>query len=141
MILLRNWRGPTGVLIVLAALSGCAHGDASRPRARAVAPCPAPISHVVLIKLNDPADAPALIADSDSVIPRIAGVISYACGRPLPGDRPMVDADYHVGVYIGFEDPAAYDRYVVDQSHVDLVARWKPRMAWLRIHDVVDDSP
>ncbi len=118
--------------LALAALfaSACAHAP--------VAPRPAPISHVVLIKLNHPEDRAELIADCDRLLASIRGVSAYAAGTPLDTGRATVDGGYDVGLYVGFADEAGY---VADPGHVDLVTKWKPRSQWLRVHDYLDPTP
>lgn len=115
-------------------IGGCAATSPSAPR-------PARISHVVLVKLTDPADAPALLADSDAMLAGIPGVTAYAAGTHLETGRATVDADYSVGLYIGFESEAAYAGYVDHPAHVAYVAKWRPRLEWLRIYDVLDETP
>ncbi len=106
-----------------------------------VAPRPARINHVVFVKLVDPADAPALIADCDATIRAMPMVKSYWAGMHIDTGRATVDADYDVGAYMGFDSTEDYTAYVVDPRHVDLVARWRDRMQWLRVYDVLDDTP
>ena len=111
--------------------SGCGAGGPARP---------ARISHVVFIKLEDPAQRGALLADCDAMLPGIPGVSSYAAGRHLDVGRASVDGDYDVGLYIGFETEADYAGYVAHPDHVAFVERWKPELAWLRVHDILDDT-
>lgn len=102
---------------------------------------PALISHVVLIKLKNPAEAPELIADSDAKLAKIPGVVSYVSGPPLDTGRSNVDGQYDVGLYIGFDSTDAYKRYVDDPRHVEAITKWKPRWESIRIFDIVDDHP
>ncbi len=128
-----------GTLFVLFAwlVAGCraAPPHADRPVR------PAAISHIVLIKLKDPAQAAALIADSDRLLPAIPSVTSYACGPHFDMGRPNIDSTYDVGVYVGFADGAGYQTYVDHPNHVQLVNTWRPRWEWIRIYDVGDASP
>lgn len=121
-----------GVLGVLAGCSG--PGRAGGP-AR-----PAVVNHPVFVKLKDPADAPALIADCDRRLASIPGVVSYYCGTPLDTGRAGVDLDFDVGIFVGFMSESDYAAYVAHPNHVGLVADWKPRIEWLRVHDVVDET-
>jgi hypothetical protein len=105
------------------------------------APRPAVISHVVLITLNDGADAGALIADCDRLIGTIPSVVSYACGSPLESDRAAVDGSYHVGLFVGFDSAEGYAQYVDHEAHIALVDAWKARTASMRIFDVADPTP
>lgn len=120
-----------GIVFLVLTLVGCAGG----------APRPAMISHVVFVELADPADAPAVIADCDAKLSTIPGVVSYAAGPPLDTGRASVLADYHVGIYIGFDSEEDYAHYVDHPDHIGLVAKWKPRITALRVHDFVDVSP
>lgn len=115
-------------------LTGCVSAGHAAPR-------PARINHVVFIKLVDPADAPALIADCDATIRAMPMVRSYWAGTHIDTGRASVDADYHVGAYMGFDSTEDYAAYVIDPRHVDLVARWRDRMQWLRVYDVFDETP
>jgi len=126
---------PTSPLMILlmALAGGCAQTHhASSP--------PSPINHVVLIKLDDPTKSRALRADCDTLLPGISYVDSYWSGQHLDVGRAGIDGDYDVALCVGFTDQAAYEGYIVDPAHVDLVTRWKPEFEWIRIHDVVDHS-
>ena len=126
---------PTPLLMILlvALAGGCAQTHhASHP--------PSPINHVVLIKLDDPTKSQALRADCDTILPEITYVDSYWCGQHLDIGRAGIDGDYDIALCVGFTNRAAYEGYVVDPAHVDLVTRWKPEFEWIRIHDVVDPS-
>lgn len=115
------------------ALGGCA---ATCPARR-----PAAVSHVVFIKLKTPADADALIADCDRLIPAIPGVSAYTCGRHLDVGRANVERDYDAGLYVGFADAGAYRAYLDHANHTALVNAWRPRWEWIRIYDVEDRTP
>lgn len=119
--------------LAVAALGGCA--AMSRPTR------PAAISHVVFVKLKNPAEAPALIADSDRLLPAIPSVVSYACGQHLDTGRTNIDGNYDVGLYVGFDDEAGYRTYVDHPNHVELVNTWRSKWEWIRIHDVGDSTP
>ncbi len=124
------------VLLVVPLLAGCATNVQQRGPAR-----PAAVSHVVFIKLKDPAQARALIADSDRLLPAIPGVVSYACGRHFDIGRPNIDSSYDVGLYVGLADEAGYRTYLEHPNHVELVNTWRPRWEWIRIYDVGDATP
>jgi len=117
--------------IVCAIANGCA----------SQAPRPAVINHVVFVELQDPADRSELIADSDTSLAVIPGVVSYAAGPPLDTGRGTVLSDYDVGLYIGFDSTEAYSRYVEHPSHTAFVTRWRPRLRALRVYDFVDRTP
>ncbi len=99
------------------------------------------IHHVVLFKLADPSEAGALIGDCDARMARIPAVLSYWAGRHLETGRPAVDGDYDAALCLGFTDEAGYSEYVDHPEHRALVARWQPRLEWMRVHDVLDEPP
>lgn len=118
-------------------LVGCAsHGIAPRAASRT-----ARINHVVFMVLADPADAPALLADCDDLIPTIPSVTTYFAGPHYDSGRATVLDDYDVGLYVGFEDQAGYDAYLVHPNHLELVETWRPRVEALLVRDIVDDTP
>ncbi|MBX3363846.1 MAG: Dabb family protein [Phycisphaeraceae bacterium] len=119
-------------------LAGCSTCPSSQT---APAPRPALISHIVLISLHDTGDIPSLIADSDRLLPFIPGVVAYAAGQHIDTGRPSVLTDYHVGLYIGFASVQDYAVYVDHPNHVELVETWRPRIASLRVWDVLDETP
>ena len=129
-------------------LSGCisTHKDTSATPSNGVmkkpAPQPAPINHVVFAKLKVPAQREALIIDCNTMLAVIPGAASYYCGTPLDTRRgASVDGNYDVGLYHGFHTVEALNGYVVHPNHVALVEKWKPQLEWLRVHDVIDETP
>lgn len=128
----RALAGAVAASIGAGTLGGCAAAHPARPAA---------ISHVVLVKLKDPGEAAALIADSDRLLPAIPGVVSYACGRHLDTGRATIDGNYDVGLYVGFDDEAGYRTYVDHPNHIELVNTWRSKWEWIRIHDVGDSTP
>ncbi len=121
------------MLLVMAGflVGGCASGPVR----------PARISHVVFLKLVDPAETDALIADCDRLLPRIPGVVSYCAGKHVETGRSTVDSDYDVGLYVGFRTESDYAVYVDHPLHIELVTTWRPRLEWLRVYDVLDETP
>lgn len=122
----------------IAASGGCTsettlHGAASPASAPA-------ITHVVLIDLTDPSQAPELERDCDELLPRIEDVVLYGRGRHLDIGRGSVDGQYSVGLLIGFNDDAAYRRYLDHPLHQELVMKWQPRWRSIRIFDLGDES-
>ena len=142
---------PPRILIALAllpGLSGCASSAPSAPPlepARPAGPAftlrPARISHVVLFKLLDQALADDMLAECDALLPAIPGVISYASGTHLETGRDSVDGDYDGALYVGFMTEAAYAGYLDHPDHVELANRWSPHLEWMRIYDVLDETP
>lgn len=106
----------------------------------AAPPRPARIHHLVYFKLLDPTDASELIGDCDSLLAGIQGVRAYFCGRHLETGRAVVVHDYDVGLYLGFDTRADYLTYVAHPEHEGVVAKWRPRAEWLRVHDIEDST-
>jgi len=102
---------------------------------------PARINHLAFFVLEDPADAPDLIADCDRMAAEIPGIVAYYCGTHLETGRETVDGDYDVGFYVGFETEEDLRSYVAHPAHVALVETWRPRLTGLRVHDVLDETP
>jgi len=127
---MNRWTPLGAAALIMLAISGC-----SAPHR------PALISHIVLVALINPDDAPELIAESDATLAKIPGVARYAAGPPIDTGRDTVLEDYHVGVYLGFDSEEAYAGYVAHPAHTAFVARWKPRLAALRVYDFRDVTP
>jgi len=106
-----------------------------------IPPRPAVINHVVFFKLIDEEDADLLLVDCDRDLASIPGVASYWCGRHGDFGRGTVDDGYDLGLYVGFNSASDYAVYVDHPNHVELVKKWKPRFEWIRVHDIVDESP
>jgi len=123
-----------GAAAVGAGPGGCAATTRSAER-------PARINHVVFAKLKEPAHADELIADSDRMLRTIPTVRRYFCGTHLDTGRASVLSDYDVAAYMGFDTEEDYRAYVEHPAHVELVERWRPRLEWLRVYDVLDETP
>ena len=102
---------------------------------------PAVINHLVFFSLLDPEERYELIEDCDSGLSAIGGIVSYWCGEHGEFGRSKVDGDYDVGLYVGFDSNDAYNQYLNHPNHLSLVEKWKNRWGWIRIHDVVDETP
>lgn len=113
-----------------ALLGGCVSTGPARPVAT--------ISHVVFVELADPADAPALLADSDAVLAAIPSVAVYSAGPHIDTGRATVLSDYDIGIVLGFDTVEDLAAYVVHPDHVAFVERWKPRTTRLRVYDIHD---
>jgi stress responsive alpha/beta barrel protein len=127
------------ILMILGAVlvsGGCAASPKPQTAAR-----PAPINHIVLMKLQDPSMTERLIDDSDALLGTIPSVISYFAGTHYDIGRDSVLRDYDVAVTLGFADEQGLREYVAHRQHLEFVARWKPRLAQLRVYDVGDPTP
>ena len=124
--------------LMAAAISGCT----ATIRASSSPPRPARINHVVLFKLKNPADARELIADCDRTLSVIPGVVAYFAGQHFDtgrGDR--VEHDYDVAAYFGFKSEVDYASFIQHSSHIAAANKWRPRTEWMRIDDILDDTP
>lgn len=121
-------------------LGGCSALDRGTHAPRP-APRPAPISHIVFVTLADDADLPALLADSDLMLGTIPSVASYAAGAHVDTGRATVDAEYSLGIYLGFETEADLAAYVDHPQHIAYVQKWRPRLESLLVRDVLDQTP
>jgi hypothetical protein len=95
----------------------------------------------VFFRLHDPSNDAALIADCESMLAAIPGIVSFYAGKHIDTGRATVDSNYDVGMYVGFMDEGAYARSVDHPSHLALVEKWRPRLQWLRVYDVLDETP
>jgi hypothetical protein len=102
---------------------------------------PVRIAHVVLLRLADPAEAAALLAECDAAIPAIPAVADYLGGTHLETGRDLVRGDYDVGLYLGFTTAADYDAYVDHPAHQALLARWRERLSSITVYDVARPQP
>ncbi len=101
---------------------------------------PARINHVVFFTLHDPADTEELIRDCDTKLATIPGVVSYFAGPHFEMGRDSVDAEYDVGLYVGFMSAADYRFYVDHPDHIAVVTKWRPRLQSLLVRDVLDEG-
>ncbi|MHC4846230.1 MAG: Dabb family protein [Planctomycetota bacterium] len=93
------------------------------------------LQHVVLIKLIDPSEIDALIADCEKLLSPIPSVMGLAVGRHADFGREDVIDDYDVGLVVAFANEADYGAYLADDRHVQLAKEWRPRWDWYRIYD------
>jgi hypothetical protein len=137
-----NWIRAVMCVVVAATLSSLMIGCASNGSQRVAPPRPARINHIAFFKLHHPEHAAELIADCDTHLANIPGVVSYVGGTHLDTGRgAAVDGDYDVGFYVGFMTEEALANYVKHPQHVAMVEKWRPRWQWIRVIDVVDETP
>ena len=120
-------------VMAASAFPGCAStGDPAGIKSRHQAA----INHVVLITLESPRDAPALIEDCHRLLPPIESVRTWWVGVPVETGREAVDDAYEVGLCVGFDDEEGLQAYLEDPLHLELVAAWRPKVDQFRIFDV-----
>jgi len=93
------------------------------------------LQHVVLIKLVDPSETDALIADCERMLGPIAVATGLVVGRPVDLGREDVIGDYDVGLIVSFANQEDYSAYLLDERHTQLAKAWRPRWDWYRIYD------
>ncbi len=125
-------RAPRTAAIILVGLVGLSSGCSTNPRPFD----PGLINHVVLFKLDDPADIAELERDCDTFLKQIPSVVAYACGGHYDTGREIVDGSYDVGLYVSFKDAEGYQDYLENQDHVTLVEKWKTRWTDITIYDI-----
>ena len=98
----------------LAAIAGCASGE---PLARS-----APFVHVVLFKVraaDREAASAELVRDVREMLAPLPTVKGIWIGSPAPTNtRPIVDANYDVGILLLFEDLKGLQEYLDHPTHV-----------------------
>jgi hypothetical protein len=119
--------------LIVPIFSGCAStGTAAETKSRHQAV----INHLVLITLQSPSDAQALIEDCDRLLPPIESVRTWWVGVPVETGRDAVDDDYEVGLCVGFDDADGLQAYLEHPLHLELVGTWRPKVDQFRIFDV-----
>ena len=93
------------------------------------------VQHLVFVTLANPADASAMKADSDAVLPHIPGVLNYACGPHIDVGRKNIRQDYTLGILVEFSNVDAYRAYQVNPEHVALIKKWKPKWSKSEMFD------
>jgi len=124
-------------LMLSASLIGCD----GRPWAQSTSPSGPqstaipPIRHVVLIKLNDPADRAACEADARQRIAATKLARSLFIGTPVDIGRTTVDGSYDLALDMSFDSVADYRSYLEHPEHQALVNDWKPKFREMRVYD------
>ena len=84
----------------------------------------------------------ALIHDCNELLTKIPGIVAGWAGTRLGSGAPEdPDYEYDVSFYAGFMSQADYDAYLKHPSHDEAAAKWGSHLRWLRVHDVLDDTP
>ena len=124
------------VVAILLPLTGC-----STLPAKTHAPSPAPVNHIVFLKLHDFSLVEQLIDESNEQLRSIPSVISYFAGKHIDIGRDSVLHDYDVALYLGFDSAQGLRQYVEHPQHIEFVNAWRPKLAWLRVYDVGNEAP
>ena len=88
------------------------------------------VQHVVLVELDDPALAPAMLKDMQDAFPNIPTLRHWSAGPHIDTGRANVLHWYTLGVLTQFDSVADYQAYLKDARHEALVKKWKPH--WKR---------
>lgn len=129
----------TLIAVFFVSLTACS-GSSRTSRAPVPPPPPPPamIGHIVFVELANPSDFHEILHDADWMLGTIPTVSTFAAGKHLDTGRSTVRGDYDLAIYLGFENEADLNMYVVHSSHVDFVNKWKPRLKALRVYDMLD---
>lgn len=135
-------RSPSGLLIA-ACILFCAAVCAcdGRPWAHSTSPSGTqstaipPLRHVVLIKLENPADLTACEADARRRIAATKLARSLFIGSPVDIGRTTVDGTYDLALDMSFDSVEDYRKYLEHPEHQALVNDWKPRFRDMRVYD------
>lgn len=87
------------------------------------------------VTLANPNDAAAMKADSDALLPKIPGVLNYACGPHIDVGRKSIRQDYTLGILVEFANVDAYRAYQANPDHVALIKKWKPKWSKSEMFD------
>ena len=93
------------------------------------------VQHVVFVTLANPSDAAAMKADSDAVLPKIPGVLNYACGPHIDVGRKNIRQDYTLGILVELSSVEAYRAYQANPEHIALIQKWKPKWSKSEMFD------
>jgi hypothetical protein len=110
-------------------------------RAEGAAARPAPILHIVLIRLKNPLDTAELSEDCLAAAAQIPSITSALAGLHLETGRDTVTRDYDLCFTLGFDTREGLVAYVDHPAHLALLEKWRPRVEWLRIYDAQDVRP
>ena len=106
------------ISLIILSLQGCA---SSEPLART-----APFAHVVLFKTKSgtPEAAATIVRDVNEMLAHLPTVKGLWVGSPAPtATRPIVDANYDVGLLVLFEDQKGLQEYLDHPTHVEFAKK------------------
>ena len=98
-----------------------------------------PVTHVVIVWLNDEFNTPEGVADTiqrQEVLRGIPGLLSLTVGTMIPSERPIVDSSYQFASVFRFESVRAMEAYLSHPVHVEFVETvGKPRSERTLVYD------
>jgi hypothetical protein len=121
-------------MLALLFLAACSRSEAPPPEP------PAPLHHVVLFTLKDPAESEALLRDCDAV-GALPGARGASAGPRLDTGRAEAASGWHVAFHVAFADEASYGAWREHPRHRDVIAKWRPKIAAIQVHDWTDPIP
>ncbi len=126
--------GAFALMLSACAVKGSANSSAGE-NASAPKISTAHVQHLVFVTLTNPSDAAAMKADSDAVLPKIPGVLNYACGPHIDVGRKNIRQDYTLGILVELSSVEAYRAYQANPEHVALIKKWKPKWSKSEMFD------
>ena len=126
--------GAFALMLSACAAKGSANSSAGA-NASAAKISSAHVQHVVFVTLANPSDAAAMKADSDAVLPKIPGVLNYACGPHIDVGRKNIRQDYTLGILVELSSVEAYRAYQANPEHIALIQKWKPKWSKSEMFD------
>ena len=95
-------------------------------------------AHNVFFTLKDKSSSAVdrFIADSQTYLAVLPGIISFQCGiRERKLNREVNDLDFDVSLHVLFENKEMHDSYQKASSHDDFVSRNSDNWAKVRVFD------
>lgn len=139
--------GVIAIALMACTGSGTTTRDAAMTRPRsgsstATPPArPAPLQHIVFIRLRDPLDTAELVDACNALAAAVPTVRTAFTGLHEETGRDSIVHDYDVCLIVGFDDVAGYQTYLDHPAHLSLLEQWRARIEWLRIYDAMDVAP
>jgi len=108
------------------------------PACRSAAPPPADaVGHAVVFELTDPARASVLAAELRTLLAETPGLLEGSAGTraDVAVREGVTDTRFDVLLWTHFESVAAFRTYLEAPAHVQLVERFTPELADVRVYD------
>jgi hypothetical protein len=129
-----RWSVPTPAVVSAMVLSSCATLH------KAPDTCGQYV-HIVMVWLKDAGDKATIdsVIETTRSFARIPGVREIRVGRAVPGDRPIVDDSFDVGLYLTFDTRADLRAYLEHPMHRSAVRETlAPLAERLVVYDFAD---